>query len=261
MAMGTNANKTNQVYIKPVAFITGAAKRVGAQLARSLAIAGYDLVLHYHQSSNEITELKAELEETGALAILKRADLTAPGIMAEIWRDLPPVSLLVHNASIFKRDTILTMQEADLDAHFAIHVKVPLLLAQAFKAQLRDKTPGQMVLISDSSFGHSIAPQFFSYAASKLSLSAMTDLLAAAGAPNLRVNTLALGPTIPDMFYDEDSFARMAQKTPLKRTSTPEDVAQALLMLVQNASLTGQVISLANGMALQTYRYFSAENT
>lgn len=258
MGMTQNANET-PVKGRPLALITGAAKRIGAHLAQALVGAGYDLVLHYHQSVDQAKQLQSSLEKQGARVLLRQADLMATGAVRALWHGLPPVSLVVHNASIFQKDTLLSMEEESLDAHFAIHVKAPLLLAQGFKRQLPVGEKGHMVLLSDGSFGHSMAPQFFSYAASKMALTEMTDLLAASLAPNVRLNTLALGHTIPDALYDAESFRRMAQKTPLKRHSCPEEVVHALHFLLGNDALTGQVVNLANGMGLKTFRYYAAE--
>lgn len=259
MAMNINANETGAGAPK-WALITGAARRVGAHLARALAEKGYNLVLHYHQSEMEAEALKQALEAKGVMVKLKQADLRDHAAIRDVWHNVPPVSLLVHNASLFTRDTLASMRVEDLDAHFDLHVKAPLLLAQQFQAQIGQvqMTQGQMghmVMLSDGSMGHSMAPQFFSYTASKMALSEMTDLLAASVAPAIRVNTLALGLTIPDTFYDADSFARIAQKAPLKRTSSPEDVAQALWMLEQNPAITGQILHLSGGMVLRTFRH------
>jgi NAD(P)-dependent dehydrogenase (short-subunit alcohol dehydrogenase family) len=257
MAMGQEANKT-----KPVALITGAAKRIGAFLAQALARDGYDIVLHYHQSEAEAKALQIKLQALNTpdgLPVkvhLRQADLTDHDALQNIWKDLPQVEVLIHNASSYQRDTLANMQPAQFDAHMHIHLKAPLFMAQAFAAQCGDKS-GKILLLSDSSYGQSISPEFFSYAASKLALSSITDLLASALAPNICVNTLALGATLADQIYDEEMFDRIAQKAPLKRTSTPDEIIQAMRMLLHAPGITGQVISLANGLALNAYRHHS----
>lgn len=249
MRMRIDANKT-----KPCALITGGAKRIGAFLAEKLAREGYDIVLHYRHAHAEAETLATTLRALGAQVTLRQGALEDAGDLRAIWRDLPPVTLLVNNASSYSKDSIATMRPSDLQAHMQVNVIAPILMTQAFAAQLPTEAYGHVVLMSDSAYGWSISPHFFSYATSKLALTANTDLLAAALAPRIRVNTLALGPTLKGDTEDAAMYARVATHNPLISESTPEQVWQALAMLLANSALTGQVLELSSGMALRTHR-------
>lgn len=249
MRMNINANKT-----KPCALITGGAKRIGAFLAEKLAAHGYDIVLHYHRSKADAEALAVRLQSLGAAVTLRAGALDDASSIGAIWRDLPPVTLLINNASRYTRDTIASMNAADLHAHVQVNMLSPVLMAQAFAAQLPQGTEGSIVLMSDSAYGWSISPHFFSYSVSKMGLSGTTDLLAAALAPRIRVNTLALGPTLSGEMDSEEIFARIAAHSPLNKSNDPEQVWQALSMLLNTPSLTGQVLELSSGLALRTHR-------
>lgn len=248
-AMSMDANKT-----KPCALITGGAKRIGAFLAQQLAANGYDIVLHYRRSAHEAEALAKTLQAAGAAVTLRQADLEDTSAVHTLWQGLPPVHLLINNASYYARDTIASMNADSLQRHMQVNMLSPVLMAQQFMTQLPQNTHGNIVMLSDSAYGWSISPQFFSYALSKTSLNAITDLLASACAPHVRVNTLALGPTLSGEMDDEAMFARIANASALKQTSAPEYVWQALSMLLENSVLTGQVLELSSGLALRSYR-------
>ena len=247
--MNAIANKT-----KPTALITGGAKRIGAFLAEKLAGEGYDIVLHYHRSQADAEALAVRLRALGAAVTLRAGALDDADATAHIWRDLPPVTLLINNASRYTRDSITDMSAADLQAHVQVNMMAPILMAQAFAAQLPQGAEGNIILLSDSAYGWSISPHFFSYSVSKIGLSGTTDLLAAALAPRIRVNTLALGPTLSGEMDSQEIFARIAAHSPLQKSNDPEQVWQALSMLLATDSLTGQVLELSSGLGLRTHR-------
>ncbi len=253
--MAHGANKTDNTTSKPRALISGGARRVGAYLAEKLALNGYDLVLHYHHSHAEAEALSARLRALGAEVILRCADLADPQALAALWHDVPPVDVLINNASLFERGTITEMTPDALDTHLRINTVAPLLMAQSFAAQLPQGRSGNVVMLSDSGYGWSLSPHFFSYSVSKLSLTACTDLLAASLAPRIRVNTLALGPTLQGVQDNAESFARIAAISPLKRTSDLAEIWQALHMVLATPSLTGNVLALANGLHLRSHRF------
>jgi NAD(P)-dependent dehydrogenase (short-subunit alcohol dehydrogenase family) len=239
---------------KQAILITGAAKRIGATLARHLASAGYDLVLHYSRSKADAEKLAKELRGRGTAVTLVKADLTDTKSLVRFWQKLPACSGLIHNASAFKRDTLASMTHASLREHMAVHLEAPLLLAQGFLKQLPKNTSGAIILLGDGTFGWSVAPQFFSYAASKYALTSVIDILAAAAAPKARANIIALGPTLRGAGDTKEIFAMLAEKSPLKRTGEPREVCAAVDYLLAAPGVTGQVISLANGFQLTSFR-------
>ncbi len=140
--------------------ITGAAKRIGAALARHFA-ADHDLVVHYHRSKAEAEKLARELRALGTGVTLVKADLTDTASLKDFWKKLPPCTGFIHNASSFVRDTLADMTPDSLREHLAIHLEAPLLLAQGFLAQLPKKSVGSIVVIGDGEFGWSVSPRFF----------------------------------------------------------------------------------------------------
>lgn len=239
---------------KPTTLITGAAKRIGAAMARHLAAQGHDLVLHYHTSQKEAEALAAELKAMGCAVTLVRADLADPSSLKDFWRGLPPVTNIVHNASRYVRDTLETMNAENLRAHMAVNFESPLVLSQGFMAQLPEDAKGNIIVIGDDAIGWSVAPQFMSYAASKHAWRANIGLLAAAVAPRARANVIALGPTLEGATDADGLFARLAERAPLKRTGEVSEVLKALDYVFTACGYTGQVLGLGNGMAIGTTR-------
>lgn len=239
---------------RPTALITGAAKRIGAKLARHLASEGYDIVLHYHRSAREAEALAAKLRALGATVTLRQADLADTALLGRFWKGLPPCTLLVHNASTFVHDSLGTMTASTLRTQVAVHLEAPLLLAQGFMKQLPKGKAGNIIILGDGEFGWCVAPQFFSYAVSKHAWASVIDLLAGAVAPRARANVIALGPTERNAGDSKETFAMLAREVPLKRESRISDVTAAIDYLLTAEGTTGQVISLANGFGLATYR-------
>lgn len=238
----------------PVALITGAARRIGRAIALSLAERGYDIVIHYHRSQDQAASLVGEIEAYGRRAIAIAAHLEIPaqieGLVPRAAEELGPLSLLVNNASHFARDTLNTTSYDTFLSHQQVNLYAPLALSQAFARQVPASVAGQIVNISDGIYGWSMSPHFFTYSLSKFALVSLTELLAASLAPRMRVNAIALGPTLPGVMDTPGSFERLASHAPLKRVSSPEEVTGALAYLLDAPSVTGQVLYLNGGMQL-----------
>lgn len=233
--------------------ITGAGKRIGRHLAGHFAARGWNLVLHYHRAADEARALAEQLRaDHGVDVALLQADLAVP--FAEFWHGVPPCEAILHNAATFERDTLPTMESTQLQQQVQVNFLTPLQLTQGFMQQLPGGAHGQVILFGDGALGWSISPEFFSYAASKQALHGCVDLLAAACAPRVRVNMVALGPTLPAAHEDPAMYARLAQQMPLKRTSSQEEVCDAIDFLLKADGVTGQVINLAGGAHLATAR-------
>jgi NAD(P)-dependent dehydrogenase (short-subunit alcohol dehydrogenase family) len=239
---------------KPITLITGAARRIGAHIARHLVSEGHDLVLHYNQSWAEAEALAVELRGLGAAVNLVQADLENTATLASFWNGLPSCTNIIHNASRYTRDTVESFTAADLRAHLAVNLEAPLLLTQGFLAQLPEKASGNIIVLGDDALGWSASPEFFTYAVSKHSWNALIDLLAAACVPRVRVNMVALAPTLPNEMDSAELFERLAARAPLARTGTVEEVLTAIDFVLASPGMTGQRIGLGNGMALTTSR-------
>lgn len=224
-------------------------------LAEHLAAQGYDLVMHYHRSHSAAQALSEKLAADYSCRVTcRQADLADPASLEHFWEGLPPCTVLVHNASRFTRDTIATMTAASLRHHLAVNFESPLVLSQGFMAQLPAGTEGNIIVLGDGMMGWSIAPQFFSYAVSKHGWQAVIDVLAAACAPRVRVNMIALGATLPGELDDDGTFARLAERAPLQRYGALGEVAAAMDFFLTSRGVTGQSISLANGFGLASAR-------
>ncbi len=234
-----------------IALITGGAKRVGREIALHLARSGWDIALHYNRSEAAAQETQKEIEELGRQCLLFAADLTqlqqAARLIPTIHEAMGPVSLLINNASLFVRDELHSFTEDTLTAHMQLHVYAPLQLIRDMATQT-DVQDGNIINLTDGMESVSYGTHFLTYSMSKGMLSRMTSMLAAELAPAIRINAIAMGPTIPDENFDEAAFTRLAENTPLKRTSTPEEVCQTIDYLLTTPSITGQSIALNSGM-------------
>lgn len=238
----------------PVALITGCARRVGRSIALALAERGYDIVIHYHRSEEAAMALVGEIEAYGRRAIAIAAHLEIPSqveaLLPRASEELGPITLLVNNASRFTRDTLESTDYDTFLAHQQVNLYAPLALSQAFARQCPDDANNQIINLSDGVYGWSMSPHFLTYSLSKFGLVSLTELLAASLAPQIRVNAIALGPTLPGVMDTPGSFEKLAALAPLKRVSNPEEVIAAMDYLLSAPSVTGQVLYLSAGMQL-----------
>jgi NAD(P)-dependent dehydrogenase (short-subunit alcohol dehydrogenase family) len=234
-----------------LALVTGGARRIGRTLVLALADAGWDVAVHYRTSRSEAEAVCAEVEAKGRRAQCFQADLCVEGkavaLMERAHEAMGPASALINNASVFEEDSIQTMTRASWDAHMETNLRSPLALAQAFAAQ----APAGSVIINllDQRVWKP-NPQFFTYALSKAALWAATQTLAQALAPRIRVNGVGPGPTLPSIHQAPEDFAAEAANVPLGRRATPEEIARAVLYLVDAPSVTGQMIAVDGGQHL-----------
>ncbi len=235
----------------PTTLITGAGKRIGAAIAQHLAGRGHELVLHYNGSQAEAEALATQLPTK---VTLLQADLADTENLPAFWAGLPPVTHLVHNAASFAREPFAQFTPQQLRRHLAINLEAPLILSQGFLQQLPEGVQGSITVLGDGAMGWSISPNFFPYAVSKHAWTSVIDLLATSLAPRARANLVTLGPTLPGALDGPDTFATLAAAMPLKRTGSPEEVCHVVAQLIASPGITGQIISLANGMGLPSFR-------
>ncbi len=222
------------------AIVTGAGKRVGRHIAVALIEDGWKVVAHVHRDSDEVPD--------GALKAV--ADLARPDCGERIFRaseGLPPVSLLVNNASRFAWDGFGEFDGAELDAHMAVNVRAPALLIDRFAAQAKGGGDALVVNLLDSKLA-APNPDFLSYTLSKIALAGLTELAARALAPQgIRVNAIAPALMLRSSGQSEENFAKMHARNPLRRGVTPEDVVGALRYLIHAPSVTGEVLVIDGG--------------
>lgn len=244
----------NSPFAPATALITGCAKRVGRVLALHLAAQGWEILIHYHGSKAEAESLAAEIRGMGRHAALAQADLADPRAAQAIFaaaEGLPPVTTLIHNASRFEKDRLTSLTSEEMRRHFAVNVETPLLLTRAFAERFpKGDYPGNVICLLDGMIGWSISPTFLSYSLSRLAMQEAVPLLASELAPHIRVNGIALGATLPGAQDGPHTFAKLEWMSPLKRTSHPGEVCNAVDFLLSADGVTGQVINLSGGMNL-----------
>lgn len=238
-----------------VVLITGAGKRVGAVIARSLHAAGYDVALHYRHSAGETMALAFELEQQRAGSTLTvPAELTdtdqLPALIERVRERFGRLDALVNNASAFFATPLATATTTQWDALFAANAQAPFFLAQAALPALREAR-GAIVNLIDIYAERPLAGHPI-YCMAKAALAAMTRSLALDLAPVVRVNGVAPGAVLwPSDGKPHDDQQALLARTPLQRAGRPEDVASAVLWLLRDAPfVTGQIIRVDGGRTL-----------
>jgi NAD(P)-dependent dehydrogenase (short-subunit alcohol dehydrogenase family) len=236
-----------------VALVTGAAKRIGRTVALALARDGWDVGVHYGASRDDALQTAREIEALGRRAVALPCDLADEAgvrrLVADCSGALGSVTCLVNNASLFAEDRIDTVCADSLQRHMQINVAAPLLLAQALHAALPDDARGVVINLLDQKL-YNPNPDYLSYTLSKAALHEATTLLAQALAPRLRVVGVAPGITLTSGEQTEAGFAKAHSKTPLGRSSTPEDVAAAVVYLARAQAVTGSTLLVDGGQHL-----------
>jgi NAD(P)-dependent dehydrogenase (short-subunit alcohol dehydrogenase family) len=215
-----------------------------------VARAGYLVVVHHRGAPDDAEETLRLVREAGGEGTVAGADLADPAAAVGLIADAPkPLTLLVNCASIFGDDSIDNLTSASLDLHWATNLRAPVLLAQAFAAGLPSSQRGLIVNIVDQRVWR-LTPLHFSYALSKSALWAATQTLAQALAPDIRVNAIGPGPTLPSVHQAPEEFAAEAAAMPLGRGPSPEEIGQALRYLIDAHAVTGQMIAVDGGQHL-----------
>jgi len=232
------------------ALVTGAARRIGRELALTAARAGYDVVVHHHKSADEADETVREIETLRRQAVAAVADLADAGACRGLIAAAPgALTLLVNCASLFEDDRIDRLTPEGWDAAISANLRAPVLLAQAFAAALPADLDGLVVNIIDQRVLRP-TPQFFSYAVSKAALWSATQMMAQGLAPRVRVNAIAPGPTLPSVHQSAEAFAAEARAVILGHGASPPEIGQALAYLIDAGSVTGQMIAVDGGQHL-----------
>lgn len=235
------------------ALVTGASRRIGRAIALGLAAAGWDVAVHYRHSEREAEEVAAAIRALGRRAATLQCDLTdeaavraLPGRAAEA---LGRLSCIVNNASLFEYDNATTFSPALLGAHMSANLAAPLLLAQALHAATPENEQAVVINLLDQKL-YNLNPDFLSYTLSKAALDTATNMLAQALAPRLRIVGVAPGITMVSGDQSEAGFAQAHTATPLGRSSTPQDIADAVVYAASARALTGTTLVVDGGQHL-----------
>ncbi|MDQ0316757.1 SDR family oxidoreductase [Amorphus orientalis] len=239
--------------IARTALVTGGAKRVGRAIAEDLAANGYAVAIHCHSSRDAAEDLAAKLRSKGTTAAVVAGDLTDLDGLADIVEEassaLGPLGVLVNNAALFGDDGFETMSPDAFRTHMAINAAAPAFLTQAFARQVADDAGGVVVNITDQRVEKPV-PTHFAYGASKAALAAMTETMAQALAPRIRVNAIAPGPTLQGERQSEDDFRRQVDGVLLKTGPSLDAFGATVRYFVDMPSITGQTVFLDGGQHL-----------
>ena len=235
------------------ALVTGGARRIGRALCLALAEEGFAVAVHRHRSAEAAAVLVGEIEARGGKAVALRADLAdetqVKGLVPAAEAALGPVGVLVNNASIFENDVAATVTRDSWDRHMEVNLRAPLVLMQDFAARLPAARSGVIVNLLDERVWN-LTPYFVTYTLSKAALWTLTQTMALALAPHIRVNGIGPGPALPSPRQSADQFAAQCRAMPLRRGTSPEEIAAALRFLLHAPAMTGQMIALDGGQHL-----------
>ncbi len=233
--------------------ITGAALRIGRAVALDLGRRGWRVAVHYHRSRDAAEQVAAEVASSGGQAAVVAADLAdmdqTMDLLPRAATALGPIDCLINNASIFEDDSAQNASPDSWNRHFAINVRAPFFLAQALAAALGPEDRGSVINMIDQRVWKP-TPAFFSYTNSKAALWSVTQTLAMALAPRVRVNGVGPGPTIANVFQSPEAFAEEFRSTPLRRGAEVGDICDAVRYLLGAEAVTGQMIAVDGGQHL-----------
>ena len=239
--------------MRKVALVTGAGRRIGADIARRLAREGYALALFANASSAGADGLAGEIGRDGGQARAFAVDLADPEAaasrLAEAAAAMGGIDLLVNNAAAFEDDSIDRLDLALWRRQFAVDLESPVFLIGAFAAALPADRRGCVVNVIDQRV-LKLTPEYLSYTLAKSALWTATRTLAQALAPRIRVNAIGPGPTYPSVREGADGLAHEAAGTLLGHTIAGEEIAEAVLYLAGANSVTGQMLCVDAGQHL-----------
>ncbi len=239
---------------RPVALVTGSARRIGRDIALDLAAHGWDLALHFRDSVDAVQATLHDARSCGVEAMSLAADLAdeqaCRALVPALLRHFGRLDAVINNASLFEYDDAESFGYGLMERHWRSNVGAPLVLAQALHAHLEGSTrQGCVVNLLDQKLWNP-NPDYLSYTLSKAALEAATTLLAQALAPRVRVCGVAPGVTLPSGPMNDDEFARAHQQTPLQRSSTGADIARAVRFLLDSPAITGTTLLVDGGQHL-----------
>lgn len=240
------------------ALVTGAGRRIGRALALSLGESGADVVVHYNTSADAALGTVGMLQDMGVKAAAVAADLSDADGCALLWSqslrlmgDVPRI--VINNASFYGRFSFWDTGSDIWDVAMGVNVRAPFLLSKSLASSLSNGVPGKVVNINDS---RRVYRSRFAYGVSNAGLSGLTRSLSVALAPDVQVNEVLLGPTLPpvdmpesDVDVDRDVRDRYAMYGPSGRMGSLSDVCDAVKFLILNDHISGASLSVDGGLS------------
>lgn len=240
-----------------MALVTGAGKRLGREIALSLARQGWDVAVHCRASREEAEATAADIRSLGRRAVVLCADLSdetaTRALVPQAVAELGQLDALVNSASTFEYDTAATFTYAMLERHLRANTAPAIVLSQALADHVAGRlAEGAVVNLLDQKLWNP-NPDFISYTLSKAALESATTLLALSLAPRVRVVGVAPGLTLTSEWLQGAQFEQAHKLSPLGRSSTAQDVAATVAFALANRSITGTTLLVDGGQHLQRF--------
>lgn len=235
-----------------VVLVTGAARRVGRSIAMALGQRGARVAIHYNRSRKEAERLADDIRDGfGRDAALFKADLAEPRdirrLVEAVFRQFGAVHVLVNNASIYEKTDFEETSLQDWNSHLDVNLRAPFLLCQAVAPLMREAGEGRIINLGDWA-AHRPYAAYIPYCVSKAGLLCLTQALAKELAPEITVNAVLPGPVLLPENFSRTARAAVIKATLLKRLGTPEDIAQAVLFLMESGDfITGVSLPVDGG--------------
>jgi len=236
-------------------FITGAAKRIGKEIALTFKELGWNIIIHYNSSKNDADNLADQINKdnpNSAKTVQGNLDVKedVQKILNEVNDAFPSIDLLINNASTFYPTPIDEISEDHWEKLIGSNLKGPLFLIQGLKEKLK-KSNGSIINITDTNLTKGVA-NYSIYSAAKAGLEAITKGLARELAPEIKVNAIAPGAMLepPDVTWTEEQKNKVIETIPLKRMGSEKDIANAVKFLANSKYITGQTIKVDGGRSL-----------
>lgn len=236
---------------KALALITGSAHRLGKAFALSLAKMGYSIALHYRGSADEAEKTVNEIRALGVDCIPIRADLTKPEkidfLFSLVDEFKQPLKVVVNSAAVMKAGKVDSLELEDWNTAIDLNLRAPFLISQHAAKRMTDG--GCIINITDIGANKAWS-RYPSYTVSKAGLESLTKILAKAFAPKIRVNAIAPGLVLPSDVVNEETWNKLVDKLPLKRSATLNELTSSLEFLIKNEYITGHTLVVDGGYSL-----------
>ncbi len=235
--------------------ITGAAKRIGKEIALTLALKGANVVVHFKSSEKEAEKTVKEIQKFGVKAFKFKANLSNSNEIKKLIdftvKKLGSIDVLINNASIFKRTLFEKITEKDINENFEVNLKAPFLCSLFAAKHMKKQRKGKIINLIDS-LAFNPGKNFLPYTVSKGGLISLTQGLAKELAPIIQVNGIAPGLILMPKFVNKKLERKLINKTLLKKSGLPKDIANVVVFLIEGSDfITGEIIFVDGGSHLQ----------
>ncbi|PYR87371.1 MAG: hypothetical protein DMG19_10800 [Acidobacteria bacterium] len=227
-----------------VALITGSAKRIGREIALEFARRGARIAVHYRSGEAEAKQVAGR--DGAAFHADLRDGAAVENMFLGIEATFGGLDILINSASVFSPATADDATPAHWDLQMDINAKAPFFLAQRAARLMRARGAGKIINIADVA-GELIWQAYLPYSVSKAALIAVNRGLAKAFAPDIQVNAVAPGPVLFPDYYTEEQKQAAIDRTLLKRAGSPQDIVNAVMFLIENDYITGEIIHVDGG--------------